>query len=555
MPLNAGEWIASWLGWNGPGHAVPSKTKRVAHLALLALIACIFLIDFAYLPLRGEADTLFQPIYRVRQTLAVAISRMQGPAATGYTAHASVVESLNQSGMAVFPNDPGPPYDDVRTNALLGNGEELNEVMRTALATPVDIAREPELILGNELAYADFFSLSFLLFGFNVTSLYYFTFLLLGLSSLAFVVEFRRRPTMLAVLGLFLAGVLFLHGYAPATTHNQLHVIQNSRAFDALSLIAALHLVAAACRGAPLTAGRVTGLVVQAAIFAFLLACRSAVLWQFAFMASVGVALVALVLFRRGQQRFILLTRHAMPVIIAAIAVFGYLGTIGLSRSDAYEDQSNTHVLWHNVLVGVLDFAPDVEQLYLGTTEGESDQLAYDAVMVHLNAIDDSSSPISFRVEGRIYIQPQRDWTAYDEIAKDVVLEIVAQHPGSVLRGMLSKLSLQSAWYIARSRAVEPLLLIGSGALAVLSLALGAFAGGMKSGKRQVSVALLGLMFIAFSTAPALIMPAPINVGTLLTWVILLFIVAGFVLRAVWDIIRGDVLGRSVMRSTGPKDA
>jgi hypothetical protein len=529
-----GTWTASWLGWNEPNTVVRTKTQRVAHLALLALVACIFLVDFAYLPARGEADTLFQPIYRVRQSLAVAISRLQDPPATGYTAHRSVVDSLSESGFAVFAGDPGPAYDGERTSALLVDGERVDKALQIALAAPVDLSLPAELIRGNELAYADFASLSFFLFGVNSAALYYLTFLLIGLSVFVYVLEFRRSPTMLTLLGVFLAALLYLQGYAAAVRLLQLQAVHNSRGFDALSLIAAFHIVAVACRGAPLTFWRVIRILVQAAIFAFFLASRSTILWQLAFMAGTGILLLCQVaMTKTNVSRLRRLMRHLLPLVIPAVAVAGYLGSVDAMRDEAYRDQPSVHVVWHNVLAGMLEHDRELRQEYVGSLEGTGDQLGYDAVMAYLNRTQDSTSPISFQVDGRIYIQPDKAWSEYDRLARIVATEIALNHPGNVAQGLLNKLSLQLLVYQQRSLEMSPLTQIGSAILVCLAVILGLLAGGLTPDRRSVPVSFLSLSFLAASLIPILIAVAAINVGTLMTGLVLAVMLGGFAVGGV----------------------
>ncbi len=55
----------------------------------------------------GKYDVGFHPIYRLRQTLAIAISRMQIPPSHGYLARQSVIDALDENGFGVFPYDKG----------------------------------------------------------------------------------------------------------------------------------------------------------------------------------------------------------------------------------------------------------------------------------------------------------------------------------------------------------------------------------------------------------------------------------------------------------------
>src|SRR3981081_582650 len=89
--------------------------KLVSHLRSsvclslqLVLVLAAFCFDFAHGIALKQHDTGFQPMFRVRQTLAVAISRMREPPLHGYLAYQSVIDGLNRNGFAFFSEDVGP---------------------------------------------------------------------------------------------------------------------------------------------------------------------------------------------------------------------------------------------------------------------------------------------------------------------------------------------------------------------------------------------------------------------------------------------------------------
>ena len=70
---------------------VTDKLRRIGCVGLLLLIGCVFYLDFFHGIELGQHQTAFQPIYRLRQSLAVAISRMRDPSPGRYLAYKSVV--------------------------------------------------------------------------------------------------------------------------------------------------------------------------------------------------------------------------------------------------------------------------------------------------------------------------------------------------------------------------------------------------------------------------------------------------------------------------------
>src|ERR1700692_3049402 len=90
---------------------VTVKLRRFGCVSLLLLIGCVFCLDvFHGIKLRQD-QTAFHPIYRLRQSLAVAISRMHGPSPGGYLAYRSVVNVLNENGFALFDSEAGQHLD------------------------------------------------------------------------------------------------------------------------------------------------------------------------------------------------------------------------------------------------------------------------------------------------------------------------------------------------------------------------------------------------------------------------------------------------------------
>ena len=124
---------------------------------------------------------------------------------------------------------------------LLADPARLRRRVKTTTITPIDPTLPPQLIHGNELGYADYVYAAFRLFGPHFASLYYFYFVLLGIGCILFIVEFRASPFLVFLLSVYLAGLFFLQNYA-ASQGDQLATLANSRLFDALSLLPAMHV-------------------------------------------------------------------------------------------------------------------------------------------------------------------------------------------------------------------------------------------------------------------------------------------------------------------------
>ena len=221
----------------------PGANRSASIAAYLLILATVlaFCFDFAHGIMLGQDRIGFHPIYRLRQGLAIAISRMHEPPLHGYLAYQSVVDALNEDGFAVLDQDKGPHLDVAGWSALLGDPARMDRALRDARDTAVDTTLEPQLVLGNELGYADYLYLGFRLFGLHMSSQYYLYFVLLGISCVLYLSQFRRSPFLVFLLLTYLAGLGFLENYAHSMG-NEAATLANSRLFEALSLLPAMHI-------------------------------------------------------------------------------------------------------------------------------------------------------------------------------------------------------------------------------------------------------------------------------------------------------------------------
>ena len=88
--------------------------------------------------------------------------------------------------------------------------------------------------------------------GIHLTSLWYFYFLLLAASVLAFFLAFWRSPFCMLLLMLYLAGHLYMVDIASIGDFQTVH---NSRFLPVLALLPSMHLMLLALRRVPLRLG------------------------------------------------------------------------------------------------------------------------------------------------------------------------------------------------------------------------------------------------------------------------------------------------------------
>jgi hypothetical protein len=510
-----------------------AQRMRVFRSLQFVLILLLFGLDFGHGILLGEHDIAFHPMYRLRQTMAVAISRMHNPPARGYLAYKSVVNSFNRDGFAIFDDDEGPQLDENGWSVLFKDTARMDRALRDARDAAVNPSLPPELIRGNELGYADYVYLAFSVFGLHVTSFYYFYFLLLGVSCVLFVLEFRNSPFLLFLLATYLTGLFFLQNYAQSEG-DQLASLANSRLFDALSLLPAMHVFLAIWRRLPprwMTVATVAG---QAAILVLLVDARIAALWQIAMILVAGIAVTfARIFARRFSLRDwrTLFLRGGWPCAVTFAFLATHVVLIKVTADPRYAEETGTHLIWHSVLSAILESSPKLKLLYVGSTEHlDNDAIGANAIIKDLNDRHDASSPIAVVDEnGHISFDPTRSNAAFDQLARNLTLKVIFHHPFDVLAAFPVKFSQQVEWFTTRG-AMAWRNLLSAITLAILAglVWLGA-EGGKMPNRRLSSAAAAIAIVLGCSLMPPLISPSNLSVGTLLCFVISAF-VGSFVL-------------------------
>jgi hypothetical protein len=506
------------------------QRTRVFRALQFVLILLVFGLDFGHGILLGEHDIAFHPMYRLRQTMAVAISRMHNPPAQGYLAYRSVVDSFNKDGFAIFRPDEGPHLGENGWSVLFKDTARMDRALRDARDVSVDPDLPPELIRGNELGYADYVYLAFGVFGLHITSFYYFYFLLLSVSCVLFVLKFRNSPFLLFVLATYLAGLFFLQNYAQSEG-DQLASLANSRLFDALSLLPAMHVFIAIWQRLPprwMTVATVAG---QAAILVFLVSTRTAALWQIAMILVAGIAVTLASIIPR---RFSLRDWKALfcwPCALTFAFLAMHIALIKVTADPQYAEETGTHLIWHSVLSAILESSPKLKLLYVGDKAyTNNDQIAYDAVLKDLNDRHDASSPIATVDEnGEISLELTHSNAAYDQLARNVSLAIIFNHPFEVLAAVPMKFFQQVNWFtVGGAMALRNLL--SAIALAILAALVLLGAEDVSEWDRHLRSGIVAIAIIlSCSLIPPLISPSNLSVGTLLCFVISAF-VALFVL-------------------------
>ena len=507
---------------------VNDKLRRIGCVGLLLLIGCVFCLDVFHGIEIGQDRTAFHPIYRLRQSLAIAISRMRDPSLGGYLAYKSVVDVFSENGFAQFDNEPGPHLHEPEWEVLLADGPRLDRIIQQAMEVPININLPPEIMQANELGFADYIHFSFKLFGNKISSFYYFFYLIVATTCLVYILQFRNSPFLLFLLVIFLAELYFLENYT-RSYGMQLQTITNSRLFSGLSLLPALHVMLLHWQRQPLRAFAFAGVIVQSLIFGFLLSCRTEAAWQIAMIAAVACGSgLSLVLPLRGRKRADLAGRLRLlwPALTFLIVVSGYSAVISWRADSRYAIEPKGHILWHEILIGLLSTSPQLRRDYLPDENVTyTDTEVYMAVDHDLKARDDASSPIVRRLPNGdpvVDLALPAGWNEYEKLVRSLTLRIILHHPIVVLETLPTKIRDQIRWFdhpAAHSMSWANVRTL------VIVVAVGAFicavAGGFTVNLATLgSAALFAAVLLLFAAmTPLLVEPSPHAIGSLFSYI------------------------------------
>ena len=226
----------------------------------------------------GQYRTMYDnPVYRWRASIAVALSELRDPPLWGYVAYRSISDYLNQHGLALMEGEasPLPSFRSVRE--LIYNPERLEKLFQDASTAPVDYSLDPVPIVGNEKGEAAYYYLAFRLFGIHIASLWYFYFLLLAVSVVAYFLAFWRSLTCMLLLMLYLIGHLYMVDFA---SNDLFQTVHNSRFFPVLALLPTFHLMLLGLRKVNLTRNSAILAACQTFLLFFVIFNRLQAGWQ-----------------------------------------------------------------------------------------------------------------------------------------------------------------------------------------------------------------------------------------------------------------------------------
>ncbi len=320
-------------------------------------------------------------------------------------------------------------------------GRDIDDQIREAVRAQHDIGGGTYFWVADDRGLADFVIASFRLFGPRVKSLSKGYFVLFGFTLALFVVGFWRTPValclpvflVLAWLGvsqILLVRVPMQFGKGWWGEEISLY---ESRLFDVLSLIAALHLAILAAGG--LRVSRLAWLtaVPQVAVLVFLYHARSSIGWQYlGLFTLIGARLAWLLLSRWRSSEPNSARQLVRPISVGCLLVLSILGLKQYQREVYHHEylvDYGQRTFWHNALMG-LAYHPELRhELPMGLCD---DRNAVELVLAHMEREDPDLDRNQWNWQAALNSlgnHNQFDWDRYEASARTIYFDLWRDRP------------------------------------------------------------------------------------------------------------------------------
>jgi hypothetical protein len=504
-------------------------------IAIFALaVAALFAINMLHAYQLGFQSKMYDsPIYRWRESLVIALSRMQPQPLHGYVGYRSILSYFTQHGLALIGGEAYPLPTQAQRASLIADGARMDELMKGASQVAIDPTLPPVILQGNELGLVDYTYWAFKLYGISVNALVLFYFTLLLVSVAVFFVTFRRSRFCLLLLMLYLAAHYFALDYAQTRA---IIVMQNSRFFPVLALLPALYLLLLVATRARPTLAVVAMAAVQTFILMFMVFCRTQTYWEILAIVLVGVVVTGL---RPLRQALFRVSRwpsaigksiyETWPAALAVAGVIMLLAYSAIAPDKAlYSAESKAHLFWHDFFSSTVGSDPALYAIYGYNFPPFSDNISYIAAIRDLRGRNDGASPIAEVNDGVLNIDIWKSNGAYDAQMRQIYFRVVREHPWLVVRSFLvGKPRAQIDFFVItpelwnRQIYVYPFVL----ALAATVLAL-VFGAPLPTIRTALTGAAVSAVVFAASTLTSFFYPTALIAEVLVTWLILVMLCA-----------------------------
>jgi hypothetical protein len=510
----------------------PASGTVIAGFALAVAFLLALNVLHAY-QLGFQSKMYDSPIYRWRESLVIALSRMQPQPLHGYVGYGSILAYLTQHGLALIGGEANPLPTPQQRAALVADGARMNQLMKEASEVAIDTKLPPVILQGNELGLVDYTYWAFRLYGISINALVLFYFTLLTVSVALFYVTFRRSRFCLLLLLFYLASHYFALDYAQTRA---IIAIQNSRFFPVLALLPALHLILLLATRVRPTPAVVAMAAAQTFILMFMVFCRTQTYWEILAIMLAAVVVTGLRPIRQALLRpsrwFSAIGKTAYETWPAILALLGIVALLGYSQfapdRSLYARESKAHLFWHDFFVSTVSSDATLYWTYGYRVPVFSDDMAYIAAIHDLRGRNDVTSQIAVESDGLLDIDIWKSNGAYDEEMRRLYFRVLREHPWRVVRSFLvGKPLAQIDFFSVTPELWNPynyvVPVISALAATLLALALGA---PLPTVGTALTGAAIGIFVFACSTLTSFFYPTALIAEVLVTWLVLLMLCA-----------------------------
>ena len=323
------------------------------NLALIALILGIVSYTFVQSKQRGIHQTLPRPFYTHCFYMGVAISELRY-GETGYRCDKKIMETLLDK-MALNDKWEGEVEDE-----NLKDPDIINNAIKMAIKVDSD---GQYLNFGNDKGFAVYCKLAFKIFGFKVESLFYFYYLLLGISVFVFLLTFYNRVDFLFILLLFVCSHFVVVMAAPMVGI-QLQTVHNMRFLPVLAILPSLYLMFLILGEKKYNLATLICAFIQASIIIFIIHTRFSAVYQIMFLSTIFCLSILWYWFQKPMiGRYVFNKINILPLVIIIVCFFFLKIHMLLYYHHSYDATDSNHVFWHTVYLG-LGAHPESESKY-----------------------------------------------------------------------------------------------------------------------------------------------------------------------------------------------
>jgi hypothetical protein len=411
------------------------RTQPVLSLTIAAVVISLF-VAYQVGVNRGFRDWLGQESYgRVLFAVGAAITQTQ----QGGYGHSlsSVIETVLTYGGITADNTIleklGTKFpDNLRNTALINAAIDKAVQFKWPFNPDTDVRGSA----GDDIGFVDYTKLAFHVYGYKVQSLYYIYFSVLGISIAAYLYQFRLRNSLLPLLGITCAALVFVFESnlfdaidPKSVTEPSSISLADPRFLSGLAIIPGLHLACIMLGCLRPSRVNIAIAVVQSVILVFALLIRASTVW---IVLSIVVLATLLGLSDLCRHRFGFTRFWSVGLLLVVWAI--HVTYVALTLHPVYRSKGEIshHVFWHAVFYQ-LQFHPQWDEKYSAQFDNAHyDELPLAAAKKYLLRNPPTNPEI-------VYVTPDRKYlnvAAAETYVRKAFVEFLYHDPRFVFESM-----------------------------------------------------------------------------------------------------------------------